>query len=126
MIELVPMAYRVVNEVDAGSEGRGLAGLDNAKIAGAAGSGGSGTAVNGSGRKMDEDEEREAVFFRLEMLGYRVGQGLVERYVYAQRITSHLQRWNRFRQCTGPRHGKDREGLFQGHKLTVPSQILPR
>ena len=30
---------------------------------------------------MDEDEERDAVFFRLEMLGYRVGQGLVERYV---------------------------------------------
>ena len=29
---------------------------------------------------MDEEEERDAVFFRLEMLGYRVGQGLVERY----------------------------------------------
>jgi hypothetical protein len=35
--------------------------------------------VNGS-RKMDEEEERDAVFYRLEMLGYRVGQGLVERY----------------------------------------------
>jgi hypothetical protein len=32
---------------------------------------------------MDEDEERDAVFYRLEMLGYRVGQGLVERYVCA-------------------------------------------
>ncbi|KAL3425656.1 Bet3 family protein (transporter particle component) [Phlyctema vagabunda] len=28
----------------------------------------------------DEDEDRDAVFFRLEMLGYRVGQGLVERF----------------------------------------------
>jgi len=35
--------------------------------------------VNGS-RKMDEEEERDAVFYRLEMLGYRVGQGLVERF----------------------------------------------
>jgi hypothetical protein len=31
--------------------------------------------------KMDEDEERDAVFYRLEGLGYRVGQGLVERFV---------------------------------------------
>jgi hypothetical protein len=30
---------------------------------------------------MDEEEEREAVFWRLEGIGYRVGQGLVERYV---------------------------------------------
>lgn len=35
--------------------------------------------MNGS-RKMDEEEERDAVFYRLEMLGYRVGQGLVERF----------------------------------------------
>jgi hypothetical protein len=31
---------------------------------------------------MDEDEERDAVFHRLEDLGYRVGQGLVERSVF--------------------------------------------
>ena len=36
--------------------------------------------ANGT-RKMDEEEERDAVFYRLEMLGYRVGQGLVERFV---------------------------------------------
>ncbi|CAN8097474.1 unnamed protein product [Discula destructiva] len=29
---------------------------------------------------MDEEEERDAVFYRLETLGYRVGQGLVERF----------------------------------------------
>ncbi len=31
--------------------------------------------------RLDEEEEREAVFYRLESLGYRVGQGLVERCV---------------------------------------------
>ena len=34
-----------------------------------------------SEERLDDEEEREAVFYRLEMLGYRVGQGLVERYV---------------------------------------------
>jgi hypothetical protein len=82
MIELVPMAYRIVNELDGDAaqikkddmsvKGRGDRSLGEEKNA--AGE------VNG-GRKMDEDEERDAVFFRLEMLGYRVGQGLVERYV---------------------------------------------
>lgn len=33
------------------------------------------------GGEGDEDERREAVFWRLDALGYRVGQGLVERYV---------------------------------------------
>lgn len=59
---------------DGGSSVAGTGGL-----AGGGGIGG----VNGQGqRKMDEEEERDAVFFRLEMLGYRVGQGLVERCVY--------------------------------------------
>lgn len=39
-------------------------------------SGGSG----GGSRKMDEDEERDAVWFRLESQGYRVGVALVERF----------------------------------------------
>ncbi len=34
----------------------------------------------GQGRTLDEDEERDAVFYRLDALGYRVGQGLVERF----------------------------------------------
>lgn len=29
--------------------------------------------------RMDEEEQREATFYRLESLGYRVGQGLAER-----------------------------------------------
>lgn len=31
------------------------------------------------GDKMEEEELREATFYRLESLGYRVGQGLAER-----------------------------------------------
>ena len=80
MIELVPMAYRIVNEVD-GDTAQAAAQIqkDDASLSVK----GTARAVNGSvnGKKMDEDEERDAVFFRLEMLGYRVGQGLVERYV---------------------------------------------
>ncbi|KAI9697907.1 MAG: Trafficking protein particle complex subunit 33 [Candelina mexicana] len=41
--------------------------------------------------KMDEEERREAVFYRLEVLGYRVGQGLVERFSRdRQRFTDTL------------------------------------
>lgn len=86
MIELVPMAYRVVNEVDAvaaTSEDRAVSREkegDAGSMSVASGRTG-GPVIGGGGKKMDEDEERDAVFFRLESLGYRVGQGLVERYV---------------------------------------------
>ena len=53
LIEMVPMAYRLAGQV-AGS------GQEGAKT-------------------IDEDEQRELAFRRLETLGYRVGQGLVER-----------------------------------------------
>ena len=69
------MAYRVANEVDAGASNGATAGHKE-KENGA----GSGEKVKEA--RMDEDEERDAVFYRLEALGYRVGQGLVERYVF--------------------------------------------
>ncbi|KAI0115094.1 transport protein particle component [Daldinia grandis] len=71
MIELVPMAYRVANELDAPEPG----------AVAAAGGGGSGETGTAEQKKLDEDEERDAVFFRLDGLGYRVGLGLVERFV---------------------------------------------
>ncbi|KAK3340288.1 transport protein particle component [Neurospora tetraspora] len=117
LIELVPMAYRITNQLDSASpsDPSGAGGGDDAQStatgpaagvgpqrnsvlsggtggglspgglgAGLGGGGGGGVgSVNGSGgsgRKMDEDEERDAVFARLEGLGYRVGQGLVERF----------------------------------------------
>ncbi|KAI2630941.1 transport protein particle component [Hypoxylon sp. NC1633] len=101
MIELVPMTYRVANELDAGSSlssssaasssedvngssangGRGSGGTGADTASNAATATGSSTGLGGAGsRKLDEDEERDAVFFRLEALGYRVGLGLVERF----------------------------------------------
>ncbi|EEH43235.2 uncharacterized protein PADG_08055 [Paracoccidioides brasiliensis Pb18] len=50
LIELVPMAERLADEL---------------------------SGVNG---KLDEEEHREATFYRLETLGFRVGQGLAERF----------------------------------------------
>jgi trafficking protein particle complex subunit 6 len=82
MIELVPMAYRIVNEIDSSDPppppSQAQSPTQSRKGDGSVKSGAGGT--NGS-RKMDEEEERDAVFYRLEMLGYRVGQGLVERFV---------------------------------------------
>jgi hypothetical protein len=95
------MAYRLANDLSGpGSgerealaspnglgkvEGNGVAGSARGTVAGTVGTAGTagGTAgTTGAGSKMDDDEERDAVFYRLEGLGYRVGQGLVERYVY--------------------------------------------
>lgn len=68
LIELVPMAYRVTNQVD-GDGDRDSTGADpEAPQPGL------------EKKQLDEEEERDAVFFRLESLGYRVGQGLVERF----------------------------------------------
>jgi len=95
MIELVPMAYRVVNEVDAAAlddripAKAGHESVKSSSVASNVRDGGTtstaggtigGVGAGGAGRKMDEEEERDAVFYRLEMLGYRVGQGLVERF----------------------------------------------
>lgn len=83
------MSYRIVNEVDAGLDDRIAISSPKKKDGESVSAKGSAVGTNGgtanggggtgNGRKMDEDEERDAVFFRLEMLGYRVGQGLVER-----------------------------------------------
>ncbi|KAF5522780.1 Trafficking protein particle complex subunit 6B [Colletotrichum aenigma] len=87
LIELVPMAFRVTRELDIAPAEGSSAGGDGVSsgshshaAAGAALSSASGAVTAGSARKMDEDEERDAVFYRLETLGYRVGQGLVERF----------------------------------------------
>ncbi|GAB1320755.1 hypothetical protein MFIFM68171_10965 [Madurella fahalii] len=96
MIEIVPMAYRVANELEADArekeaEVSAAAGGVDGGVGGAAavaGLEGRGDGINGAGVAggkavvpvMDEEEEREAVFWRLEGIGYRVGQGLVERF----------------------------------------------
>jgi hypothetical protein len=93
LIELVPMAYRITNDIAARDE-EWLTGAsssiatikpripdDPGSTTGTTG-GGTGTAGGGTGAitgTIDEEEAREAVFQRLESLGYRVGLGVVER-----------------------------------------------
>ncbi|TLD22967.1 hypothetical protein PspLS_07243 [Pyricularia sp. CBS 133598] len=88
LIELVPMAYRVANDVEAaaaalegGSEESQQQQAQAQRPGPDAASSASRPAPPGARRgTMDEDEERDAVFYRLETQGYRVGQGLVERF----------------------------------------------
>lgn len=100
LIELVPMAYRIANEVDAAALDAAASSPSAVQIqlpasssvaqagAGQVAQSSNGTAARpavgmappGGPRRMDEDEEREVVRDRLEVLGYRVGQGLVERF----------------------------------------------
>jgi len=89
LIELVPMAYRITNEVEAAAQEENPTtqtqnadeqpqqGMNRTSLVSGRAGTGTGTGTLG---KMDEDEERDAVFFRLETQGYRVGQGLVERF----------------------------------------------
>lgn len=102
LIELVPMAYRITADLAAKEQEflnstSATAAAQTAKkdaekeksdndasstVAGGTGvRGGTATAV-------DEEEAREAVFHRLEALGYRVGLGVVERYA-SQPFTAH-------------------------------------
>jgi trafficking protein particle complex subunit 6 len=89
LIELVPMAFRITHDLAAREEawihgssstskpnrasGLSAADTDTGSVGGTTGGGGQ---VTGT---VDEDEAREAVFHRLESLGYRVGLGIVER-----------------------------------------------
>ncbi|KAL2271861.1 hypothetical protein VTJ83DRAFT_1232 [Remersonia thermophila] len=61
--------------------GGGNGGEEKNRIGGGGGGGGADDAVEiEAGTLIDEEEEREAVFWRLEGIGYRVGQGLAERF----------------------------------------------
>jgi hypothetical protein len=72
LIELVPMAYRIAAD---------LAAREEEWTRGGAAAGDTGSLTGKGESAVDEEETREAVFFRLEMLGYRVGLGVVERWV---------------------------------------------
>ncbi|EPQ61948.1 Bgt-88 [Blumeria graminis f. sp. tritici] len=85
MIELVPMMYRVVNDVDSTAPEERAAKQESKNVNTdekvSYGKSGSTTGtINVQMKQMEEDDEKDAVFFRLEALGYRVGQGLVERF----------------------------------------------
>jgi hypothetical protein len=81
LIELVPMAYRITTDL-AAREDAYLHGtkrpLSSDTTRGGREVGREGTAT-ATATVVDEEEAREAVFHRLENLGYRVGLGIVER-----------------------------------------------
>jgi hypothetical protein len=84
LIEIVPMAYRLANELDTAGETGSVAGNGETSVAEVGETKGASPAP--VSKKLDEEEERDAVFYRLEMLGYRVGLGLVERWVLNLRL----------------------------------------
>lgn len=83
LIELVPLAERMARRFEDtqstdGGPVRGATGHALAVTTATTGGSTTGTAL--SAEKEREDEiVREAMFFRLDSLGYRVGQGLAER-----------------------------------------------
>ncbi|KAG5665661.1 hypothetical protein KAF25_009786 [Fusarium avenaceum] len=79
LIELVPMAYRVTHERDAVASDSNSTPTDVASTSHAVSSNAAGI-MAGTATRKDEEEDMDAVHYRLEMLGYRVGQGLVERF----------------------------------------------
>ncbi|KAG6001788.1 hypothetical protein E4U21_003805 [Claviceps maximensis] len=88
LIELVPLAYRITNERDPShnsAEAKLQPGGEPSAAANRAASLGSvHQRASHEARKLDEDEELDAVHLRLDALGYRVGQGLVERFSIAR------------------------------------------
>ena len=93
LIELVPLAYRLAREQAereaewiGGKAGKGGsdAGVGNkGKGGGSGGPGAKGSVGSGGGATEggdgEDDEVRENAHWRLDMLGYRVGLGIVER-----------------------------------------------
>lgn len=80
LIELVPLAHRITHERDTALLSSGNPPTDIASTSHAVSSSAAGVVAGTGPRKIDDEEELDAVHYRLEMLGYRVGQGLVERF----------------------------------------------
>ncbi|CEI66412.1 hypothetical protein FVEN_g8395 [Fusarium venenatum] len=79
LIELVPLAYRVTHDRDSITSEQNNTTADATSTSHAVSSSAAGMMAGAATRK-DEEEDLDAVHYRLEMLGYRVGQGLVERF----------------------------------------------
>lgn len=85
LIELVPLAKRIASERDAAPVPRSSPSPDSAEdmASGVVLPSASASARTGAGAgatEMDEDEDLAVVRHRLDVQGYRVGQGLVERF----------------------------------------------
>ncbi len=93
LIEMVPLAERMARRAERAERGELEVGTEEDEIesvgAGSAKKGGKwggkerkgDDSGSGGGEGQDGEVYRDAIFFRLDGLGYRVGQGLSERYV---------------------------------------------
>ncbi|KAI9672429.1 MAG: Trafficking protein particle complex subunit 33 [Trizodia sp. TS-e1964] len=79
LIELVPMAYRLAAELSLDDRAPKAA-LTQSLSPPPPPHAGEGELPPAGSTKLDDEEQREAVFYRLEMLGYRVGLGMAERF----------------------------------------------
>ena len=76
LIEMVPTVYRITDELSQRRQGpRVETGLVRSKGGGSSGTG----TVEDDGSDGNAERRKEAAYKRLEGVGYRVGQGLVER-----------------------------------------------
>ncbi|KAI9147939.1 Trafficking protein particle complex subunit 6b [Paramyrothecium foliicola] len=80
LIELVPLAYRVSQERDAAVTEPKAAHAETGSTSHQGATSSAGIVAGSGQRRIEDDEELDAVHYRLDMLGYRVGQGLVERF----------------------------------------------
>jgi hypothetical protein len=68
--------------VTTGKSGEQSGAKDGAQLLGIGG-------IGGRAKGMDEEETRERVFWRLDSIGYRVGLGVIEKYVFRPRCSRH-------------------------------------
>lgn len=78
LIEIVPLAERMARHVSGVGSTKGGGGTGTSGRGGM-GTDGSGTAGGGGLDGEDEEKVRDAMFWRLDTLGFRVGMGLSER-----------------------------------------------
>lgn len=79
LIELVPLAYRVTTDASPPTAALSPSG-SSAKRISASGSTSAVNAGTATASKVEDEESSDAVQHKLETTGYRVGQGLVERF----------------------------------------------
>lgn len=96
LIELVPMAYRITADLalreeewmhGSASRPKRHSGMSNDASSNTVRTDGGPVGGAGGTATVDDEEAREAVFHRLEGLGYRVGLGIVEKCVNPILIT---------------------------------------
>lgn len=90
LIELVPLAERMAREYESSLDRPSIANKSSQRMTGGASTTGPMTATTYDG--LPETEVfKDSVYFRLEKLGFRVGQGLSERFSRDRpRFTDHL------------------------------------